>query len=54
VDRLHAIAVEPHKDTRARLHAIQILLERGCDKPPQDLNITTPVAAPSAGKPSAG
>jgi hypothetical protein len=47
VERLHALATEPHKDTRARIAAIQILLERGYGKPPQDLNITAAIAAVS-------
>jgi hypothetical protein len=37
VDKLHALAVEPHKDTRSRLAAIDILLERGFGKPPQPI-----------------
>ena len=29
VDKLHALATGPHTDTKARLQAIRILLERG-------------------------
>jgi hypothetical protein len=35
IDRLHAIAIGRHKDTRNRLTAIGTLLERGFGKPPQ-------------------
>jgi hypothetical protein len=39
VDRLHALATEPHKDTKARIQAIEILLERGWGRPAQELDI---------------
>jgi hypothetical protein len=37
VDTLHALAVGKHHDTRSRLTAIAVLLERGFGKPPQAL-----------------
>ena len=37
VDKLHALAVGEHKDSRSRLAAIDILLERGFGKPPQPI-----------------
>ena len=39
VDKLHALATGQHKDTKARLQAIGILLERGWGRPPQELDI---------------
>lgn len=39
VDKLHALAVEPHDNINARLTAIGLLLDRGFGKPPQDLNL---------------
>jgi hypothetical protein len=42
VDRLHAIAVEDHTDTRARIVAITTLLERGWGKPTAQLELATP------------
>ena len=40
VDKLHALAVGKHKDTRSRLVAIATLLERGFGKPPRALEHT--------------
>jgi len=39
IDKLHAMATGSHKDTKARLQAIAILLERGWGRPPQELDI---------------
>jgi hypothetical protein len=44
VDKLHALATGPHKDTKARLQAIGILLERGWGRPPQELDIQSTTA----------
>jgi hypothetical protein len=47
IDHLHSLAVEPHGDVKTRIAAIEILLERGWGKPPQDVNLggqeTSPV-----------
>jgi hypothetical protein len=39
-DKLHAIAVEPHKNVQARMTAIGILFDRGFGKTPQDVNLS--------------
>ena len=44
VDKLHAIATGEHKDTKAQLQAIGILLERGWGRPPQELDIHSTAA----------
>jgi hypothetical protein len=44
LDKLHALATGPHKDTKAQLQAIGILLERGWGRPPQELDIHSTAA----------
>lgn len=39
VDHLHRLATEPHDNPRLRIMAIDVLLERGWGKPPQDVNL---------------
>src|SRR3954468_17665511 len=39
VDALHDIATKPHKDRKARLAAINMLLDRGYGKPPQAIEV---------------
>src|SRR5437867_13269722 len=45
VEQLHRLAVGPHNDTRARLTAIGLLLDRGYGRPPQDMEPPCGVAA---------
>ena len=43
IDELHWLATSEHKDTRARLTAIQILMERGYGKPPEVIDSPPPM-----------
>lgn len=40
VDKLHQLATQPHDDARVRIMAIQVLVERGFGRPPQDVNVS--------------
>lgn len=44
IDQLVYVATQPHRDTKARIQALTILIERGWGKAPQDLNINAQVA----------
>ena len=45
VDKLHQIAVDPHRDTRSRINALEILLDRGYGRAPQEIQLSGSVAA---------
>jgi hypothetical protein len=47
-DKLHEIAVGPHRDVKARLRAIEVLLDRGWGKPIEHVNVSGNPAARSA------
>lgn len=46
VDKLHEIATGQHDNLKARLQALNILLDRGWHKPVQGIEVDTPGAVP--------
>jgi hypothetical protein len=45
VDKLHALAVGEHRDTKVRLQTIEVLLDRGWGRAVERLNVSGSVAA---------